>query len=317
MKFLISLVVIALAATAGYFLQPNLYESVERLRPPKPVVVVVAPTPQATAAARVEEAAHTEQTNKVTNLMEQLKKPNPAVATGEPVEKISLTDEQIDEKYPMKKVRAIEDITQNWKFVPQTAFPRKVKASAPINFQLPAGRVAMPVGSDLIAFSLVDGMMTVARGPDDPLKSVVPLASTDFQEMMTGLYTKYVTKLTDDVLKLRERAKFERDNPPPPAPPIDTQTKLAGPKPTYDAEGHVPEMMASIAAKEVVEFKAAKISSWGPPEFTQEDGKSYWTVRIGVDVDSQFGPQSTEILAYILNGKVAKWIYAGSREPVN
>jgi hypothetical protein len=318
MKYLIALLIITIAAVAGFFVQPRIYSAGESLRPKKVIVVKTIKEKEADAA-REAAGVPKHDTGKVQDLMAQLKTGTGASNTPPATQegpKTASTDDEIERKYPMPKIRAIEDITKNWTSVPSAAFPRKVKSVLPIDFQVANGKTTLPPGSDLVAFSLDGGMMSVARGESDPLKVVVSLASTDFQEMMTRLYTKYVDKRVADVKKSREAAIYLRDNPAPPPPPVDQQAKLAGERPAFDGNNQIPVMMASIAAKEVTEFKSTNITDWSPPEFVMEDGKGCWSVKIGVEVSTIFGPQPTEVQAFINNGKVIKWIYAGSKEPV-
>ena len=318
MKYLIALLIIVIAAVAGYFVQPQIYTKGESLRP-KIVVVEKTVKEKEMEAARIKAGVAMPETSKVKELMNQIKglppdAPPPTTVKNE--SKPGVSEDEIDRKFPMPTVRAIEDITKNWTSVPKAAFPRKVKSTLPIDFQMAAGKTTLPAGSELVAFSLEGGMMTVARAENDPLKSTVSLSSTDFQEMMTRLYNAYVEKRTSDVTKARAAARYERDHPAPPPPPVDQQAKLAGMKPSMDGNGQVPEMIASIAAKEVTEFKTSQITSWGNPSFVMEGSKGYWVVKIGVQMSTMFGLVDTEVEAFILNGKVAKWIYAGSKEPV-
>lgn len=322
MKFLICLLVVVIAAAAGYFAHPSLYNVVEKLRPQK--VVVVQTVEQKKAEAAREAAMPKHDQNETKKLLEKLRGQMPAnpgenttpvVASNE--KKNSSSDDEIDKKYPMPTLRTIEEITNNWTSVPARAFPRKVKSTLPIDFQMAAGKSTLPPGSDVVAYSLEGGMMTVSRSEGDPLKSTVTLASTDFQETMTRLYNAYVEKRKNDVLKARENAKYARDNPAPPPPPVDEQAKLAGARPAFSGDGKITELMASIAAKEVTEFKAGDIITWNPPEFVMEGGKGYWACTVVVRLSTMFGIVDTDVQAFVANGKVTKWIFAGSKEPVN
>lgn len=320
MKFLIFLLVAVIAAAAGYFLHPTVYKAVEKLRPEKRVVVLTVEEKRSADAKAAAAPKHNlDDTKKLLNQIRGNMDPNPGSTTGtvattetKPVK----SDDEIDRKYPMPTLRTIEEITKNWTTVPATAFPRKVKSTLPIDFQMAAGKTTLPPGSEIVALAFDNGMMTVSRSLDNPLKSVVTLASTDFQETMTRLYKAYVDKRTNDVMKARENARYARDNPAPPPPPVDEQAKLAGNRPAFDGDGKVAEMVASIGAKDVTEFKLSNIQSWGPVEFQMDGGKGYWVCTIVVRMSTMFGEVDTEVSAYMANGRVAKWIYAGSKEPV-
>ena len=318
MKFLIYLLVVIVAAIAGYIFQPGIYKFGEKLRPQKVVVVLTQEEKQRQKMR--EDAAPKHDIAKTRELMDKLKesmadpnKPTNVVA----VTPTPSTEDAIEKKYPLPKLRKIEEITKDWTSVPSRAFPRKVKSKLPIDFQVAAGKTTLPPGSDLTAFSFEGGMMTVARSEADPIKVTVTLASTDFQETMTRLYDAYVDKRTADVMKARDNARYKRDNPAPPPPPEDQQAKLAGPKPSTDQDGKVDIMLKSILAQEVTEFKGTNIQSWGPIEFEADGTKGFWTCTILVRMSTMFGEVDTDITAYMANGRVTKWIFEGSKEPVN
>ena len=318
MKFLIYLLVIFVAAIAGYIFQPGIYKFGEGLRPQKVVIVLTQDEKQRQkmreAAAPKHDIAETRKLmDKLKESMADPNKPTNVVASTP----TGITEDEIDKKYPLPKLRKIEEITKDWTSVPSRAFPRKVKSKLPIDFQVAAGKTTLPPNSDLTAFAFEGGMMTVGRSESDTIRTTVTLASTDFQETMTRLYNAYVEKRTSDVMKARENARFRRDNPAPPPPPEDQQAKLAGPRPATDQDGKVEIMLKSILAKEVTEFKGSNIQSWGPIEFESEGGKGFWTCTIVVRMSTMFGEVDTDITAYMANGKLIKWIFDGSKEPVN
>ncbi|MEI6537468.1 MAG: hypothetical protein WCN98_19145, partial [Verrucomicrobiaceae bacterium] len=237
MKFLIFLLVAVIAAAAGYFLHPTLYQVGERMRPQKIIVVKTIEEKRADAAREAAMPKHDfNETKKLIDKIRGTTEPNPdstvtATNTGSTDPKPTITEDEIDKKYPMPQFKAIEELTSNWTSVPSRAFPRKVRSTLPIDFQMAAGKSTLPPGSEIVAYSLENGMMTVSRSESDTLKSTVTLASTDFQSTMTRLYTTYVEKRKGDILKARENARYLRDNPAPPPPPVDQQALLAGPRP--------------------------------------------------------------------------------------
>jgi len=317
MKFLIYLLVIIVAAIAGYIFQPGIFKFGENLRPQK-IVVILTPEEKQRQKMR-DDAAPKHDIAKTRELMDKRKESmaDPNKINTNVVAVTPATADEIDRKYPLPKLRKIEEITKDWTYVPSRAFPRKVKSKLPIDFQVAAGKTTLPPGSDLTAFSFEGGMMSVARSEADPIKVTVTLASTDFQETMTRLYDAYVEKRTADVMKARDNARFKRDNPAPPPPPVDQQAKLAGPRPSADQDGKVDLMLNSILSKQVTEFKGSNIQSWGPIEFEAEGSKGFWTCTIVVRMSTMFGEVDTDITAYMANGKVTKWIFEGSKEPVN
>lgn len=319
MKFLVYLMILMIAAIAGYIFQPSLYKYGEQLRPVKKIIVMTEEQKKTKAAIEAAQPKHS--TADTQKLLDRLREPTPE-NTGTPTTASTEThnpaagDDEIDRKYPMPVLRSIQDITKGWTSVPSRAFPRKVKSKVPIDFQVAAGKTTLPADSDLMAFSLEGGMMTVGRSVEDTIRVTVPLASTDFEETMTRLYTAYVDKRKGDVLKARENARYLRDHPAPPPPPADQQVKLAGAKPEMDGDGKFPLMTASILAKAVTEFKLGDVQSWGPLEFEMEGAKGFWTCTVVVKMSTMFGQVDVDVTAFMSGGKVVKWIYAGSKEPV-
>jgi hypothetical protein len=318
MKPLFYLLLIAGAGAAGYFLQPTVYEMGEGMRPKKPETAVAKEKAAADAKlVTMKEAVATQNDTKA--LLEKMKgsiSGPPPIRPPDGGVSVATTDDEIDAKFPFPKVRAIEDITQNWTAVPDRAFPRKIKTKEAVEFQLPAGKATVPVGSELVAFSFRDSKMTLGYSETNPVRATVPHTSTDFQDTMTRLYNTYVEKLKARVVTAREKAKYERDHPAPPPPPVDEQAKLAGPRPLQDNEGKIAAMLDSISAKDVTEVKASQIQQWGPVKFEMDGTKGYWTCTIVVRMSTMFGDNDSEVTAFINNGKVEKWIYAGSKEPV-
>jgi hypothetical protein len=320
MKFLITLLIIIIAGAAGYFAHPAIYKVVEKLRPEKKVIVLTEQQKKA-EAARIAATPPPINKTEAQKLMDQIRgmpAPTNTNATNTtPTPTPTSSDDEIDRKFPMPKLRTIEEITQNWTSVPSRAFPRKVRSMVPIEFVIAAGKTTVPAGTEVYAHSFENSQMTVSQSPDpNGLKTKVTLASTDFQEMMTGLYNKYVEKMTAKVELARKNARYARDNPAPPPPPVDEQAKIAGSRPSGGTGGAVPEMLASISAKDVTEFTASSIQSWGPVEYVTEEGKGYWSCTIVVRMSTIFGDVDTDVQAFMNNGKVVKWIYAGSKEPV-
>lgn len=224
------------------------------------------------------------------------------------------TLDEIEARYPMPTFKTIEEITKEWSAVPSRAFPRKVKTKVPLTFDSAAGKVELPTGADAKAAGMVAGMLIVMREEDASTRIQVPLANTDLKETMTALYDKYKEYRRNMVIKQREHARElkNRSN----GATEDQMTK-AGPKPEVRAGGVIPIMLDDVLTGKYTELKAAAITSWGKLDFEQIDGTVYWTGTVQVTVDNPlFGPQPTEIMALMKDNKVVKWIYTGSREPV-
>lgn len=222
--------------------------------------------------------------------------------------------DEIDARYPMPTFKSIEEITKEWSAIPSRAFPKKIKTKVPLTFDAPAGKVELPAGSDATAGGMVAGMLIVMREGDQSSRIQVPLANTDLKENLTSLYEKYKDYRRNLVMKQREHARAlkARSNGA-----SEDQMKLAGPKPEVRPGGVIPIMLASIEALKLTELKASSITAWGALDFEEVDGTVYWTGTVQCTVENPlFGPQPTEVMALMKDNKVVKWIYTGSREPV-
>ncbi len=224
--------------------------------------------------------------------------------------------DEIDARYPMPTFKTIEEITKEWSAIPSKAFTngRKVKTKVPLAFDVPAGKVELPAGSDARAVGMVAGMLIVMREGDNTSRIQVPLANTDLKETLTALYEKYKDYRRNLVIKQREHARAlkARSNGA-----SEEQMKAAGPKPEVRAGGVIPIMLASLQEKKLVELKPENITSWGNLDYEDVGGTVYWTGTVQCMVENAlFGPQPTEVMALIKDNKVVKWIYTGSREEV-
>ncbi len=222
--------------------------------------------------------------------------------------------EEVTAKYPMPEFKPIEEITKEWSKIPSRAFPRKVKTLVSVNFEGPAGKTALPEKSEALAVGMTQGMLVLMKDKNDPARSLVPLANTDLKESMTALYEKYKTYKIKQVEQQRERALAlkARANGA-----TEAELAAAGPKPKTEIGGVITAMMTSLRAKEITETAEDKIIAWGDLNVEEFEGKSYWTGTLQCNVDNAiFGPTPTELLALIRDDKVVKWVYSGSKEPV-
>lgn len=317
MKILIFCIVVLVAFGLGFLIQPIIYEQGERLRPTIKVVPVES-TEQQTAKERILAKVPTVNINETNKLRDLLRTKNGEGQATEvtPPSEPGATEDEFDRKYPMPNFRTLEELTANWTTVPSRAFPRKVRTTVPVDFASGVGKTTVPAGSELVALAFNGGVMTLARAADSDLKATVTLASTNFKETLSAAYDSYVQKRRSDITKARENARYQKANPAPPPPPVDEQAKLAGARPVPDGQGRIPEMVQSISSKEVTEFKLGDIQSWGPVEFSLDKGKACWSCTIGVQISTMFGMVDTEVQAFISRGRVIKWIFAGSKEPV-
>lgn len=231
--------------------------------------------------------------------------PNPAPAAAM---------DEMERRYPMPQFKTIEEITKEWTSIPYKAFPRKVKTKVPVMFDVTAGKVELPAGSEARAVAMTQGMLVLMKEGDDTARTMVPLANTDLKETLVSLYEKFKEYKRNTVIKQREHARTAKANA---NGATEDQMKLAGPKPKQDGGGVVGIMFDSIRSGKYTELKENAITSWGEINFEMIDGKPYWTATLQCMVENAiFGPQPTEVMALIRDNRVEKWIYTGSREEV-
>jgi hypothetical protein len=222
--------------------------------------------------------------------------------------------DEMEKRYPMPQFKTIEDITKEWTSIPYKAFPRKVKTKVPVMFDVTAGKVELPAGSEARAVAMTQGMLVLMKEGDDTARSMVPLANTDLKETLVSLYEKFKEYKRNVVIKQREHARAVKANANGAS---EDQMKLAGPKPKQDGGGVIGIMFDSIRSGKYTELKENTITSWGEINFEMVDGKPYWTATLQCMVENAiFGPQPTEVMALIRDNRVEKWIYTGSREEV-
>jgi hypothetical protein len=325
MKFFVFLFVIAAALAGGYFLHPHLHKLAEEKRPRLvKALAKVAPTPGADGAvpdapaepgAPAVAAVPADNGSKVADVLSKMQSNDPVRPAASNVN--TAPEDEFDLKYPMPKFREITTITKDWTFMPSTAFPRRIKVTKPVVFELGGGKATIEAGGQVSALAMNNAQVTIARSLNDTSSMVVPLEATNLKELMTKLYTEYTQKMMNRVLAARKNARDEKQKPAAPPVPTDERVKLAGAEPQPDAEGRIPEMMASMLKGDVTEIKTTNIVQWGPVGFHREGNRGYWTCVLMCRLSTIFGEVDTEVTAWMANGKVERWFFTGSKEPVN
>jgi hypothetical protein len=324
MKYLIYFLVIVVAGIVGYMAHPAIYKSFERKRPK--IVVVTQTVPQPGNGQAGGAPVSPPKTPSAADLLREKLKgaPPPPPPDGGSTPTTTSTgsstpapeEDEFARKYPLPNFKPIEEITKDWTYIPSRAFPRKVHSKVDVDFVLATGKATSPKGTELLAMGMVEGMLILARSETDTLKAQVPLVSTDLKETMIDLYDKYKEKTKSRIMALRDKARYEKEHPAPPPPPEDERVKIAGKKPELNGDGQIQEMVDDINAKKVTEFKVSQITVWQPVDFVMDGGTGYWSCTVNVKMNTIFGEVDTDVTALISNGKVARWFYAGSKEPV-
>lgn len=204
---------------------------------------------------------------------------------------------------------SVEQATANWTRLPATAFPRQVKLILPVAFKASYGSTQMPVGSEVTALSLENGLLVLSPTPTSAARASVSVDSTDLKASITTAYNAWRERRIEEARiawKNRDRS---------PAVSAASQVSADG-KPAVSADGTCPLLLASMRAGMVTEVTPNSITRWGTPEQGEHNGKPCWVVSVEYDAQTLFGKFSTIAVAKVVDGRVAGWFYKGSGEQV-
>jgi hypothetical protein len=232
-------------------------------------------------------------------------------------------------RFPLPEFKPIEALVGGWKKIPASAFPRQVTLKVPATLRLTGGTGTgvLEAGRKVYALSgTPDGSLVIAPSTDAVMRGVVPMEATDFQSVLGSVYEEFKKRKRAEVEQLREVARREAEagasgtgvsgTGVPPA----TMLSKIGPRPVAQADSSIPAVVASIAersrAKKQSEPPAGAALGWGPVQYREVDGEPYWAARVRYTAHTIFGEFPTEALALMRHGRVVKWVYAGTGEPL-
>lgn len=240
-------------------------------------------------------------------------------------------EDDIATRYPLPEFRTIEALTGEWKKIPPSAFPRQVTLQAAVSLQLAggAGSARFEPGAKVIAVSAEGDQLTVTPSIGAAVRGTINIDQTDFKKLLGVIYEQFKDRKRAEVTKLRQQAREAAKktgqalatvlSAPGPKPSAAAQAKL-GPRPEQRADQTVPIMLASIsernAKKKESEPKLADIHGWGIVRYREVDGEPFWAGSVRYTARTIFGEFPTEAVALMRRGKVVKWIYSGTGEPV-
>lgn len=313
------ILVLILAAAIGYasytYVYPQLAESMKfekRKRPTQEVAVAPAPVekPEVKVIAPPKPEPEPEKPK-----MEP--KPEPAMAAV-PEPKME-TPKPAADGFVAPEFPPIEVVVQNWTAIPKSAFPRPVKLKKDLALKMKIGTgnaiTQFKAGGQVVAVGQDGEKITVAPTETSAMRGEVGIDDTDIKDTLTAVYDHWKVARLETLKKAHEfkLAAAERaKNAPPPAAGKTASGPAGNSKPTKDADGTYPLLIASMKSGQVTEIKPDKIKEWGEPQMV--DGN--WTVIVKYETQTMFGKFDTEAQAQIKNGKVEKWIYTGSGEVV-
>jgi hypothetical protein len=216
----------------------------------------------------------------------------------------------------------VEEATKNWMIIPPAAFksnpPHTVKLMKPVEFVATINGnkfgSKIPAGGNVVAVGQEGDNITVAPSPGSPARAVVKIDETDLKSVLTQVYERWKVARIAAVRRAWERNKLAASMPQP------TTTASGAPvsndKPEKAADGTYALLLDSMKSGQVTEVTPAIITKWGDPEQETIDGKNYWTIAVNYTTKTMFGDFPTAAKAFIINGRVEKWLYKESGEVV-
>ena len=242
---------------------------------------------------------------------------------------------------------SLDEVVGNWKSIPKSAFPRRVVLKSRVTYKIGNGTGTLQAGSKVVALSSKNGKLTVAPSEQSKMRAEVAIDLTDFKEVLGKVYDKFKQRKTREFAAAQKEAReLETTLDPPavsddpvivgnpsdpkpgqatgantPLPPkpakIDAKSKaIVGDAPLQYVDGTVPAMVHSMESGQVTEISKDIINYWGRMNFQKIEGEPYWVCSVDYTARSIFGIFPTQAKALMRRGKVIKWIYTGSEEPV-
>lgn len=241
-------------------------------------------------------------------------------------------EKELASRYPLPVFKPIEELLGGWRKIPASAFPRPVTLKAPATLHLSGGNGTSRLEAGHRVYALAgtpEGALIIAPNPDAVMRGTVPMEATDFKAVLTSVYEDFKKRKRSEVEKVREAAR--RDwvkggtlaggaiGGAGPEPPADAMATI-GPKPAAKVDATVPIVVESIAerqkTKKHAEPPAGATLGWGPVRYREVNGEPYWSVSVRYTARTIFGEFPADAVALIRQGKVVKWIYAGTGEPL-
>lgn len=235
-------------------------------------------------------------------------------------------DREIAAQYPLPVFKSLESIVENWKNVPENAFPKVVTLKKPVDLELiingkVSGKSTLRVGQQAYPVVLDGETLTVSGAPGDvTMKGAVPVDETNFKDQIRKTYEAWKTGQEGRVRKLRKEEKQRRlakaKEAAEPSENSAAAGALLGEEPSVNPDGSVPVMLQSIRSGQVKEIQLGAIDYWRWNGYEEIGGVGYWTGVVGYTAETMFGEINAEGKALIQNGRVVKWIYSGSEEEI-
>lgn len=209
------------------------------------------------------------------------------------------------------KIEPLESLTKNWTVFPSTAFPRQIKLSKPVQLQMAGGSSTLPAGSMAFALGAQANVLTIAPTQTSQARGQIFVHDTDMPTQVRESYERWKKGRIEMAMATwkKQRAATATSVSMPNA--VDARGM-----PKRNVDGSYDLLLASMRSGEVTDIKLNKIKRWGTPEPRTIDNLPTWTVSVFYETMVFCGPFDAEAQAQVRNGKIVRWIYPGSGEPV-
>lgn len=210
------------------------------------------------------------------------------------------------------RVESLEELTRNWTVIPASAFPRKVKLLREASFRSGVGASKLPAGSTVVALACDKGILSLAPDESSPVRGMTRVGDTDLKTQFNDSYAKWAAERLEALRELQAR-RLREELPAPVAIPggvDDSGRPVRGPDGTY------PVLVASMRSGQVTDITPNKVKMWGAPQLATMEGRPTWVIDVNYDTIVFCGPIEARAQAHVRDGKVVRWVYPGSGEPV-
>jgi hypothetical protein len=237
--------------------------------------------------------------------------PSPRVTQDSPSPTSSTTSR---DGFVPPQIESLESLTKNWTTIPTQAFPRQVKLSKPVKFRLAAGTSTLPAGSAAFALSAQSNVLLVAPTQSSQARGQIFVHDTDLPVQVRESYERW----RRGRIEMAQAAWNKRQASPTSSAALLSLPSAVEPTgaPKRNADGSYDLLLASMKSGHVTDIKLNKIQRWGTPQQRTIDNQNTWAVSVFYETMAFCGPIDAEAQAQVRDGKIVRWIYPGSGEPV-
>lgn len=217
---------------------------------------------------------------------------------------------------PEPKVETLEELTRNWTVIPASAFPRKVRLLREAAFKSGVGSSKLPAGTEVVALACDKGILDLTPEGATTVHGMARVGDTDLKAQIRESYDRWAAARLQ-ALRQQEAARHQADPPSSVAAldPVPGGVDESG-RPVRGADGMYPVLLASMRSGQVTDITPKKVKMWGTPQLATMEGRPTWVIDVDYDTIVFCGPITARAQAHVRDGRVIRWVYPGSGEPV-